>query len=253
MESTKTELIDVDTPAGRGPHRLEISMGAGTLKLNPGAGSKIVHGTVTYNADEFKPLVTISGSTVRIEQDRPSIRSFRGNVKNDWNLTLGDAPMALKLATGAAKGGLELGGLSLIDLTVTQGATDFTVSFSQPNRTTINTLSYQAGAAKTVINDLAHANAEKMEFKGGAGDLRLDFGGSLRRDLQVSITAAAGNVVITVPVGVSAVARVNGVLKTVSTSGAWTRNGNGYALSGSGSTITFDVKMSVGKLELLNS
>ncbi len=251
--STNTETIDVGTPPGSGPYRLELAMGAGTLNLSPGAGEKIVQGTVTYNVDEFKPVVTTSGSTVRIEQGRPSLRSFTGHVKNDWNLTLGNAPMALKLSTGAAKGELELGGLSLTDLTVTQGATDFTVSFSQLNGTTLDTLSYQAGAAKTVMNDLSNANARKMEFKGGAGDLRLDFAGSLQRDLQVSVTAAAGNVVITVPAGVPAVATVNGVLATVTTSGAWSKSGNRYALNGSGPAITFDVKMSVGKLDLRSS
>ncbi len=251
--STRTENIDVATPKGDGPYRLELAMGAGTLHLTPGAGGQIVQGTVTYNVDDFKPVVTTSGDTVRVEQGKTTIRSFRGTVKNDWNLSLGDAPMALKLAVGAAKGNVELGGLSLTDLTVDQGATDLEVSFSQPNQVTLDTLTFDAGAAKCVIDGLANANARNMVFKSGAGDLRLDFGGSLQRDLHVSVTAAAGNVVITVPSGMSAVATVNGVMARVTTSGAWAKSGNLYTLDGSGPAITFDFKMSVGALELRSS
>ena len=251
--STRTENIDVTTPTGDGPYRLELTMGAGTLHLNPGAGGQIVKGTVTYNVDDFKPVVTTSGSTVRVAQGKTSIRSFRGTVKNDWNLSIGDAPMALKLAVGAAKGELELGGLSLTDLLVDQGATDLEVSFSQPNQVTLDTLTFDAGAAKCVIDGLANANAKNMVFKSGAGDLRLDFSGALQRDLHVSVTAAAGNVVITVPSGMSAVATVNGVMARVTTSGAWAKSGNVYMLDGGGPTITFDFKMSVGALELRSS
>jgi hypothetical protein len=253
VSTTYTEQIDVETLSGDGPFRLEIAMGAGTLTLNPGAGSKLVQGTVVYNIDEFKPTVTTSGNTVRIEQGKTSIGSHRGNIKNDWNLNIGDAPLALKLSAGATKGNVELGGLSLTDLDVAHGASDFTMSFSQPNKILQNKLSIDAGAARTVFNDLANANAEKMTISGGAGDLRLGFGGTLQRDLQVNVTAAAGNVVITVPAGTSALATVTGMMSSVTTSGDWSRSGGGYAMQGSGPTITLSLMMSVGKVDLRSS
>lgn len=250
---TRTDNIDVATPTGTGPYNLELSMGAGTLQLNPGAGAKIVQGTVTYNVDDFKPAITSTGNTVRVEQGRPSVGSITGRIENDWNLELGDAPMALKLSVGAAKGSLELGGLSLSNLTVNQGASDFAVSFSHPNKLALGAIEYNAGAARSTLSGLANANAAKMSFKGGAGQLSLDFNGALQRDLQVTVSAAAGNVIVTVPAGVSALATVDGVMAKVTTAGGWSRSGNNYTLRGSGPTITLNVKMSVGKLDLRSS
>ncbi len=253
MGSTRTDIIDVATPSGSGPFRLELSMGAGTLKLNPGAGVRIVQGTVTYNVDEFQPNVTTSDHMVRIEQGKATVHSITTNIKNDWDLKLGDAPMELKLSVGAARGNLELGGLSLTGLVVEQGASDFTVTFNQPNRTPLERFSYDSGAARSIISGLANLDAKTMEFRGGAGQLKLNFDGSLQRDLQVNISAAAGSVVLTVPRGTAASASVAGMLASTSPSGGWTRSGSGYRLEGSGPTITFNVSMSVGSLQLRSS
>lgn len=245
-----TDSISVDAPAGGGPYELELAMGAGTLELAPGAG-KVVQGTITYNSDLFKPNVTTSGNTVRIEQGRGDFRSIPSNVKNDWNLEIGNVPLALKLSVGAARGKAELGGLALTGLNLSQGASDFSVSFDRPNTTEMGTFRFTAGAARSVITGLANANAATLEFKGGAGDLSLGFDGELRRDMQVNVIAAAGNLVITVPAGVRAVATVRSTVGKVVAGGAWARSGNDYVLSGSGGPqISFTINVSVGRLEL---
>ncbi len=253
MGSTITEHIDVATPQGSGPFRLELAMGAGRLNLNPGAGQRLVEGTVDFNDEQLKPIVSVTGDTVRIEQRPEAFRSLHGKIKNDWDLKLGDAPMAFSLKIGAAKGGIELGGLSLTDLSVSQGATDFDLAFKRPNKMAMSALSFQAGAAKSDLSGLANANTGSMDFSGGAGDLRLDFSGELRQDLRVSVKAAAGNVVIDVPKGVAAHANLSSILSNVKTSGGWTNSGGRYVLQGNGPTISFDLKLSVGQLSLRSS
>ena len=253
MGSTMTEHIDVETPQGSGPFRVELAMGAGRLDVRPGAGQKIIAGTVTYNVEELKPIVTVTGDTVRVEQHVESLRTIRGNIKNDWDLKLGDAPMSFNLKIGAAKGDIDLGGLSLSGLSISQGATDFELSFKRPNQVEMADLSFQAGAAKSDLSGLSNANAESMNFSGGAGDLRLDFSGELRRDLHVSIKAAAGNVVIDVPRGVPARANLSSILSNVKMSGGWTQSGGTYQLPGDGPAISFDLKMSVGQVSLRSS
>ncbi|HEX3721324.1 MAG TPA: hypothetical protein VHV31_00945, partial [Nitrolancea sp.] len=103
---------------------------------------------------------------------------------------------------------------------------------------------------KSILRGLANLNANSLQFKGGAGTLALDFDGTLQRDLDVSVSAAAGNVVVSMPQGVPAAATISGVLTSVSTHGAWTKSHRQYVTSGSGSSITLDFKMSVGNLEL---
>jgi hypothetical protein len=69
-----TDEINVPLPADTSSAvDLTLSFGAGTLKLNPGS-STLVSGTAEYNISDFKPEVTISDSSVHIEQ-------------GDWRLT----------------------------------------------------------------------------------------------------------------------------------------------------------------------
>ncbi len=253
MGSTRTETIDVAVPDAEGPYRLELTVGAGTLDLSPGAGDKIVQGTVTISDDSLKPEVKISGNKVHIGQSHRHLVKVRDHFKNDWNLQLGNVPMSLKLGIGAAKGKIELGGLSLTELNVDQGASDFSLSFSQLNARSIDKLSFNAGAARSVLAGLANANAGKMSFKGGAGELRLSFDGELQRDLEVDITAAVGSVTIDVPSGTSASLKMKGALASVSAQGDWSRAGGDYRMSGSGPSIAFNVNVSVGRLELRSS
>ena len=253
MGSTSTETIDVAVPDAEGPYRLEITMGAGTLELNPGAGEKIAQGTVTVSDDALKPDVKISGNKIRIGQGHFHRIAFHERLKNDWNLQLGNVPMSLKLGVGAAKGRIELGGLSLTELDVDQGASDFSLAFSQPNAAPIDKLSFDAGAARSVLTGLANANGSTMNFKGGAGELSLSFDGELQRDLQVDITAAVGSISIDVPSGTATSLTMKGALASVSAGGDWSRAGGGYRMTGSGPSITFNVNLSVGRLELKSS
>jgi len=250
VESTQTDIIDIAPPSASEVTNLELAMGAGTLTINPGAQDRLVQGSITYNVPELKPLITTHDNTVRIEQEKSGYVAIRNNVKNDWDLLLGSYPLSLKLSIGAAKVRLELGGLALASLSVDQGATDFALTLSQQNLIKLDTLRFHAGAAKSVLRGLGHLNARKLDFNGGAGVLSLDFAGALSQDLAVSINAAAGNVVVAVPRGVPADASLVGVMTTVSTSGTWTHAHQRYQTPGDGARITFDLKMSVGKLEL---
>ena len=103
MENLQTDVIDIAPPSRDGISRLELEMGAGTLKLNPGSAGKLVHGTISYNVPEWKPKVSRAGNTVRIEQDKGHFSTIKGKTVNDWDLQLGSSPIDLALAAGAAK------------------------------------------------------------------------------------------------------------------------------------------------------
>lgn len=60
-DTIMSEHIDVAFPSGDGLYHLELSMGAGTLHVNPDAVGKIVQGTITYSVEELKPIVFVDG------------------------------------------------------------------------------------------------------------------------------------------------------------------------------------------------
>jgi hypothetical protein len=250
VENPHTDVIDIAPPTRSGVSRLELAMGAGTLTLNPGSAGKLVHGTISYNVPEWKPKIIRSENTVRIEQDKAKLGSIRGRTINDWDLQLGSSPIDLALSAGAAKVHLELGGLMLTNLTISQGASDCFLTLDRPNRAEIDTVHYTAGAARSELHGLGFLNAKSMEFDGGAGQLSLNFNGTLRQDMAVKINASAGNVSIVVPPGVPSDAALRGVMTTVKSDRAWSRSHGRYQTEGTGPSLTFDLQMSVGTLEL---
>ena len=180
--------IALPVPAAAGTVDLKLSFGTGTLKLHRGTEG-LVTGTATYNLEDFKPVVTVNGSKVTIEQGDWHVTGIpdMSNIKNEWDLALGNVPVNLNIEAGAYKGEMDLGGLSLANLTVSDGAADSELAFSAANNVEMTLLRYKTGASKVSLLGLANANFALLEFTGGAGNYTLDFSGELKRDGSVSI------------------------------------------------------------------
>jgi hypothetical protein len=233
---------------------MTIAMGFGKLAIEPGDREALIQGTVTYNVPSFEPEVSTEGSRVQVKQGGidgvPSIQTFGEDVINEWMLRLGATPMALSINAGAATATVELGGLPLTNVTISQGASDFGLSFAAPNPEMMDTLSFNAGASRAVLSNLSNANAAQIVFKGGAGDYTLDFGGTLQRDVQVQVEAGVGQVALVVPGGTAVEAVFDGALTNVDAGEGWERSGDKYVLPGEGAKVQFQIKMGVGNLQL---
>jgi hypothetical protein len=160
--------------------------------------------------------------------------------------------MNLTINAGAYQGRMELGGLSLQSLKVSDGAADVELSFSQQNQVPMDTLRYDTGASQVKLLGLGNANVDTLVFKGGAGDYTLDFSGELSRDLNVTIDSGVSSVKVIVPQGVSARLFFDGGLSNIDINGSWEKSGNQYTLSGSGPMITINVNLGAGNLVLSN-
>jgi hypothetical protein len=250
---TQSKNIRVPAPDGGTEQTLEIAMGAGSLAVASGADDALVDGTIEYNIAEIEPEVWTSDGQVRIKQGKlDGIPSFDEGLVNKWDLRLGNTPMDLTLNVGAASADIELGGLVLTDLDVSQGASRFDLAFSEANQAEMGSFDVVAGASKMSLSGLANANAAQVTFKGGAGSYTLRFDGELRRDLEVTIEAGLGQMVIIVPDGVAAEVTFEGAATDVDAVHEWERTDSGFVLPGEGPTITFQIKMGVGGLELRN-
>jgi hypothetical protein len=250
---TQTKQIQVPLPDGDDVHDLEIGMGAGHLKIQSGAETLLVEGEIRYNVEELEPEVSTADGGTSIRQGRlEGIPNIEGTIENQWDLRLGRSPMALTLNVGAAEADVALGGLALTRVTLAQGAADSKLAFSEPNLAEMDTLGITAGASKMVVSGLGYANAAEIVFKGGAGSYILRFDGDLQRDVEVSIDAGLGQMVIIVPEGVPATATFEGAATDVEAVQEWARTDTGFAAEGDGFGIAFKIKMGVGKLELRN-
>jgi hypothetical protein len=230
-----------------------LSFGAGNLTVGGGAEDVLVSGTATFNVQDFEPKVTTEGKNVRIEQgdlNLQGIPNFQEDIVNEWDLQLNTTPMDLHIGAGAYTGKYELGGLSLQNLTVSDGAADVKMSFSEPNLDEMTLFEYNTGASNVTISNLANANVNTIIFRGGAGSYTLDFGGELKRDMLVSVESGISNITIIIPDGVSAEVTFEGGLSNVSTDKEWDKSGNIYTLAGEGPLIKITIKMGAGNLNL---
>jgi hypothetical protein len=230
---------------------LKLSFGAGELTLNPGA-DVLVDGTATYNYSELKPEIITDGGDVevRVGDEDFNLLPNLNDLKNEWDLKLGDQPMNLSIDSGAYDGKFELGGLSLTRLEIKDGASNVEVSFSQPNPVEMSTFTYSTGASDVKLTGLANANFSLLDFSAGAGDYTLDFSGELQRDASVKIESGLSNLIIIVPEGVSAVVTVESGLSNVNAGSGWERSGEDYIQKGEGPTLTFVIEMGAGNLTL---
>lgn len=258
---TNIDDIHIPLPDTSEPITLEIDTDAGRLIIVPGTGREaLVDGTATYNVNLLKPEILINGNRFRVRHENgigAIIGTLREDIRSDWNLKLGPAPMNLTINAGAAEGDIELGGLALTQLEVSKGASDFELSFSKPNLAEMETLEFGTIAGSATLTGLANANAAEINFESGPGDYTLDFGGELRRDVELTLQGGLGTLTVIIPEGTAArTGDIDDDSVTVSARGAWQQAGNQYILAGAtpeGHQISISVDMEAGRLELRNS
>lgn len=243
------EEINVPTPKDDEVN-LKFSFGAGEMTLVPGSDKKLVEGTATYNYSAFKPHINTNGGNVQIQMSNiKSLPAFK-DLKNTWDLKLGDAPMDLSIESGAYKGQFEFGGLSLNNLTIKDGAAEVELAFSEPNLVEMSTLHYETGASNIKMNGLANANFSFFDFSSGAGDYTLDFSGELQRDASIKISSGLSNIIIVIPENVNAMVTVDSGASNINAGSSWSQNGNVYKQKGDGPTLTFVIDIGAGNLTL---
>lgn len=252
VDTTTTRTMDIaaDVPVSGQPTELSIEMGSGELEIS-GGGAGLVDGSVRYNVEKWQPTVKTDGSRVEIIQgSEGSIDIPDRNVINEWNLHLGNTPIDLQIKAGAYQGTLDLSGVPITNLRVSDGASRATVKFDSLNPARMEQLTYKTGASQVDLEGLGNANATKILFEGGAGSYTLDFSGNLQQDISVRLSAGISNVRINVPENARVRVEIGGGLSNVSVGGTWTTNGYVYERNGSGPLIDIKIDMGLGNLEL---
>jgi hypothetical protein len=231
---------------------VSISFGAGDLTINPGAEALIV-GTAIYNVEDFRPEIKTEDNWVELSTGSLEIEGiprFDDRMENTWDLMLSDRPIDLRIMAGAYASTLELGGLSLTGLRITDGAADVHVNFAEMNQETMDLFRYETGASSVVLSNLGNANFRSLIFKGGAGSYELDFSGDLQDDATVSIEAGLSNLTVRVPDDLNVRVRIESGLANISTHGSWGQSGGAYTSAGNGPELTINITVAAGNLVL---
>lgn len=201
---------------------IEVVYGAGRLAVGPSEVGRLYDLRVQYDASRFAPTRTwnaadgegrlrVSLASRGEDQDRRAVRredvrmdltSLRrlGDAGTRLELDLGrDVPVDLQVTVGAAESTLRLGGIPLTRLSVETGASDTRVSFDEPNPVRMGELDLRAGAAAFRAEGLGNANFQQFRFRGGVGDVTLDFTGRWTDDARASISVGVGSLRLRLP------------------------------------------------------
>jgi serine/threonine protein kinase len=262
-----TEQIFIPVPEGdQSPLRVEIEVASDQFRLTSmNTSDTLIEGTVSYNVAMLKPEIVSNGRNIRLghvgsTSDLMVLLAYdfiSSEIENAWDLKLADVPMALSLNTGTAEAFVELGDISLTDLTFNQGAaTSLDLHFGTPNALEMNTLDFNSGPTRRVVmTGLANTRAQNVNVTASGGEYTLDFSGELMTDMSVTLQGDNGNFVIIVPENMRAevVAKANDFM--IDSAAPWEKGApRTYILPGPGNTdspvITFDIQVDSGDAKL---
>lgn len=183
---------------------VEVEYGAGRLTVAPAEGSLLYRMEMRYDEERVRPVTAYDREAGRLRLGVESLRrregSTRVNREHRADIALTPrVPLALDLKFGAGEADVELGGLSIERLDVETGASETTLRFSEPNRVAAESVRLSAGAAEFTAERLGNARAARYEFKGGLGDVTLDFGGRWERGATASVEMGVGSLTLRLP------------------------------------------------------
>jgi hypothetical protein len=191
------------------PMHVKVVYGVGSLHIAPADAPWLYNVHLAYDQPDKAQNIRYDTASHSLAigggSESDDIHIGKHNDTEDSDLRVGLArgvPLDMRVEFGAGNAVLQLGGLSVRDLTVSTGASDATVRFDAPNPVVLDRLKFEVGAAGFKAIGLGNAHAQMLDVEAGAGDVDLDFSGHWTGDMTVDLTAALGAVHFHVPPGV---------------------------------------------------
>lgn len=199
--------------------KVTLEAGYGTVSIGRGGSSTVLEASIeTEGSQDFSDLIDYSkrggigylNISVDAEKDVHNDRKshsvkFSGFESNYWNMKFTDAvPISFDVELGLGKGNFDFSGLKVKDLNLSAGASSVYMKFDSPNKSVIEDMTIESGLSKFHGDRLCNANFNHLKFEGGVGSYILDFGGELRKEVDVDIEVGLGSLTIVIPENIGA-------------------------------------------------
>ncbi len=240
---------------------INVQYGVGRFHLAPGVGAELYRMQMRYDEDRFTPVRQYdpAAQTLRLGvKSRSGARvSSRDHNRNDpppsFDLALSpDLPLTLNMEVGAVEADADLGGLNLRHVTFRTGASESHLRYSRPNAAPCEELTIEAGAAELHAEQLANSNCARVSFRGGVGEVTLDYSGTWRRSMTTDINVGVGSVKLRLPRGVGVSVHLNRFLASFDAAG-FEKHGDTYVTSnyeGARYRLVMNVNASIGGVDV---
>jgi hypothetical protein len=122
-----------------------------------------------------------------------------------WTLQFSDAlPISFDVELGIGTGRFDMTGLQVKDFNLSTGASEVEMSFDEENALEIQNLNIESGMSRFDGHNLLNARFKHFRFQGGVGSYTLDFGGTLRSEVEVEVEVGLGFATLIIPKDVGA-------------------------------------------------
>ena len=235
---------------------VNVRYGAGHFKVSATEGTLLYRMQLRYDEERFEPRADYDRGrlTLGVEQIGRSFRMGRDGSGGELDLQLArGVPMRLDLEFGAVRADIDLGGLSLLDLDLSTGASESTVDISEPNPLSIRTASFAVGAADFEVRNLGNLNAERIEVDAGVGEVTLWFTGEWKQDTRASIDMGLGSLELHFPEGLGVRIHKDSFLTSFDSQGLVKRGDSYYSLNWEEAerTVSIDLDAAFGSVSVL--
>lgn len=200
---------------------VEIDYGVGYFSVRAIDEGLLYRMNLEYDDEKFEPVAEHSRDRLRLGIEGRGRRiSLGGRNAGSLDLELArGVPMDLEINFGAVQADLDLGGLALVDLDLSTGASESTVVVSEPNSLEMSTANFSVGAAEFEAMGLGNLNAERIEVDAGVGSIILGLDGAWQQDARLSIDMGLGSLEIHVPEGLGIRLRKDSFLTSLDSEG----------------------------------
>lgn len=235
---------------------VEVSYGAGRMKLGAAEKGLMYRMDLRYDEDVFEPHADFDRNRLHlgVENVGKSLRLGKGRSSGRMDLELARGlPMDLDLEFGAVRADIDLGGLSLTGLDLSTGASESTVDISEPNDQAMRTASLSVGAADFTARHLGNLNARHIDVSAGVGEVTLWFNGEWRQDATVSIDMGLGSLEMRFPEGLGVRLKKDSFLTSLDSEGMVKRGDAYYSLDWEQADrkITIDLDAAFGSVKVV--
>ncbi len=241
---------------GVDPVDVKVKYGAGRFKVRPTDDGLLYRMQLRYDEDAFEPVAEYGRGRLELGVDnlRRSINIGRNRSGGEMDLLLGRGiPMDLKMEFGAVRADVDLGGLSLTDLSLSTGASESTIDVSRLNGSRLGTARFEVGAAEFTLRHLGNLNADRIEVDAGVGEVTLWFNGDWQRDAEVSLNMGLGSLELRFPEGLGVRLRKDSFLTSLDSEGMVKRGDYYYSLDWDDAErrVTIDLDAAFGSVRVL--
>lgn len=181
-----------------------VTYGAGRFQVQPADPGVLYRTRLRYDEEAFEPVTEFDGGRLRVGARAldGGFRIARNRSGGELELHLSrDVVLDLRLELGAVRTRVELGGLSISDLSIATGASDSRITISEPNPIRMERARMEVGAADFRVQQIGNLNVERLQVDAGVGDVVLDFTGQWRDDGAVEVKMGLGRLRLRFPRG----------------------------------------------------